>query len=210
LALEGCSKKTATLLRLLKETAMRLGEAWLTEWIDFDSQNRTVKCQNPEKHSRARAFEISSELTHILLAMPRNSQFIFTCLKKPVTNEDRKSHMQKLRRQKSILGHYRHRIAQKLKNPRSNEINYHSLRHWKATQLYHQTKDILYVMKFLGHRNIKNTLIYVDLESIAYPHGGNEYHAKTAITKTEALQLIEGGFEYVCSMGEVKLFRKRK
>jgi integrase len=116
----------------------------------------------------------------------------------------------KLRRQKGILGHQRLRVAQKLKNPRIAKISYHSLRHWKATQLYHQTKDILYVMKYLGHRSIKNTLLYIDLESISYPHGGDNYHAKTARTETEALKLIEAGFEYVCSMEEVKLFRKRK
>ena len=206
----GCSKKTATMLRLLKETAMRLGEAWLTEWTDFDSQNRTIISQNPEKHSRPRAFEISAELTQMLLALPRKSQFIFTCLKLPVAKEDRKSHLQKLRRQKSILWKQRHRVAQKLKNPRISQITYHSLRHWKATHLYHQTKDILYVMKFLGHRNIKNTLIYIDLESIAYPHGGDDYHAKTARTENEALKLIEAGFEYVCTIGETRLFRKRK
>jgi hypothetical protein len=27
---------------------------------------------------------------------------------------------------------------------------------------------------------------------------------------TEALQLIKAGFDFVCDMGEVKLFRKRK
>ena len=204
----GCGRKTSTLLRLLKETAMRVGEAWLTEWTDFDSQNRTVICQNPEKHSRARAFEISAELTQMLLALPRNSQFIFSCLKQPQDKEDRKAHLLRLKRQKGILGHQRLRVAQKLKNPRIARINYHALRHWKATQLYHQTKDILYVMKFLGHRAIKNTLIYIDLESISFPHGGDDYHAKAARTETEALKLIEAGFEYVCSMGEAKLFRK--
>lgn len=84
------------------------------------------------------------------------------------------------------------------------------MRHWKATQLYHQTKDVLYVMKFLGHRDVKNTLIYIDLESVGYSKGGENYHAKTAKTETEAIQLVEAGFEYVCDIGEVKLFRKRK
>jgi len=28
---------------------------------------------------------------------------------------------------------------------------------------YHKTKDILYVMRLLGHKNIKNTLIYTQL-----------------------------------------------
>jgi len=65
-------------------------------------------------------------------------------------------------------------------------------------------------MKFLGHRDIRNTLIYIDIEKLCYPHGGEDYHAKTARNEAEALQLIEAGFDFVCSMGEVKLFRKRK
>jgi integrase len=206
----GVKKKSAALLRLLKETAMRLGEAWLIEWKDLDAQTRTVTCNNPEKNSRARIFEISPELTQMLLSLPKNSQYIFSCCKEPIGKEDRKTHMRHLRRQKGLLGHQRKRIAEKLKNPRILEIHYHSFRHWKATQLYHQTKDILYVMKFLGHRSIKNTLVYIDLESVCFPHGGDDYHAKTARTEAEALKLIEAGFDYVCSIGEAKLFRKRK
>ena len=73
-----------------------------------------------------------------------------------------------------------------------------------------QTKDILYVMKYLGHRDVKNTLIYIDLESVCFAKGGEDYHAKTAKLETEAIQLVEAGFEYVCDIGEVRLFRKRK
>jgi len=208
--ISGSGKKTATLLRLLKETAMRLGEAWLVEWIDIDSQNHTVMCRNPEKNSRPRAFEISAELSQMLQSLPHNSQYIFSCSREPLDKEDRRSHLNHLKRQKGLLGHQRRRTAEKLKNPCIAEIKYHSLRHWKATQLYHQTKDILYVMKFLGHRDVKNTLIYIDLESVCYSKGGEDYHAKTAKTETEAIQLVEAGFEYVCDIGEVKLFRKRK
>jgi integrase len=208
--ISGSGKKTATLLRLLKESAMRLGEAWLVEWIDVDSQNHTVICRNPEKNSRSRAFEVSAELCQMLLSLPHNSQYIFSCSREPLTKEDRRSHLNHLTRQKGLLSHQRRRTAEKLKNPRIAEINYHSLRHWKATQLYHQTKDVLYVMKFLGHRDVKNTLIYIDLESVCYSKGGEDYHAKTARTETEAIQLVEAGFEYVCDIGEVKLFRKRK
>lgn len=96
-----------------------------------------------------------------------------------------------------MLGYQRRRTANKLKNPRIAMITYHSCRHWKATRLYHQTKDILYVMKFLGHRSIKNTLMYIDLERICYP-GGDDYTGKAARTEAEALQLVEAGFEYVC------------
>jgi hypothetical protein len=38
----------------------------------------------------------------------------------------------------------------------------------------------------------------------------DEYHSATAGTIEEAKQLIEAGFEFVCEMQEVKLFKKRK
>jgi len=36
------------------------------------------------------------------------------------------------------------------------------------------------------------------------------YHSATPKTIEEAKQLIETGFEYVCDMEGIKLFRKRK
>jgi hypothetical protein len=38
----------------------------------------------------------------------------------------------------------------------------------------------------------------------------NDYHSAVAKTVEEAKDLIEAGFEYVCEMENVKLFRKRK
>ncbi|MBS7632986.1 tyrosine-type recombinase/integrase [Candidatus Bathyarchaeota archaeon] len=35
----GCAKKKATLLQLLKETCMRIGEAKRLRWIDIDLEN---------------------------------------------------------------------------------------------------------------------------------------------------------------------------
>jgi len=209
----GCNKKTSTFVKLLKETGMRPGEAWLSEWTDFDSTNRTFICKNPEKNSRPRAFDnLSPELCQMLKALPQNSQYIFTCRRQPEeTKEDRKQHLKHSKRQKSILFKQRFRVSLKLKNPRIAEISYCSCRHWKATQLYHQTKDILYVMKFLGHRNIKNTLVYIDLERLAYPNGGDDYTAKVAITQEEKLALMEAGFEFVSMDPDGKqYFRMRK
>jgi len=57
----------------------------------------------------------------------------------------------------------RNRVAEKLKNPRIRRIHFHTFRHWKATTEYHKTRDILHVMKLLGHRNIQTTLIYTQL-----------------------------------------------
>ncbi|MBS7649143.1 site-specific integrase [Candidatus Bathyarchaeota archaeon] len=100
--------------------------------------------------------------------------------------------------------------ARKLQNPRINQIHFHTFRHWKATMLYHQTRDILYVMKFLSHKNIKNTLIYIQLEEAIFRGQEDDFICKAAQTVDEAKTLIEVGFEYVCDFNGIKLFRKRK
>jgi hypothetical protein len=71
---------------------------------------------------------------------------------------------------------------------------------------YAKTKDILHVMKMLGHRNIQNTLLYTQLISFE----SDQYHSATAKTVQDAQKLIEAGFEYVCEFNEVKIFKKRK
>ena len=82
----------------------------------------------------------------------------------------------------------------------------YSFRHYFATMLYHRTKDILLVKQQLGHKRIENTLIYTHL--VNFEDDG--YHARTATTTEEALELIEAGFEYVTEIDEKKIFRKRK
>jgi len=71
---------------------------------------------------------------------------------------------------------------------------------------YHRTKDILYTQKKMGHRNLKNTLVYTHLVNFK----SDEYIVKIAETVEEACKLIEAGFEYVTHMNGVKIFRKRK
>jgi len=75
----------------------------------------------------------------------------------------------------------------------------------RATE-YNKTKDILYVMQILGHKNIKNTLRYTQLVNIEE----DEYVCKAATTIRQASELIEVGYEYICEIDEAKLFRKRK
>jgi len=62
---------------------------------------------------------------------------------------------------KAIMIRGRKRQAFKLGNPRLKEIHFYTLRHWKATMLYHQTKDILFVKQFLGHKSIDNAELYI-------------------------------------------------
>jgi len=45
----------------------------------------------------------------------------------------------------------------------------------------HRTKDILQLMKMLGHKQIQNTLLY-------------EFHVKVAATIEEACKLADAGF----------------
>ena len=86
-------------------------------------------------------------------------------------------------------------------------IMHNTSRHWKATMEYHRTKDILYVMRLLGHKNIANTLIYTQLVEF---EEDDKYCTAIADNVEEARKLLETGFEYVCTHKDEMLFRKRK
>jgi integrase len=88
--------------------------------------------------------------------------------------------------------------------------NLHTFRHWKATMEYHKTKDILHVQQLLGHRDLRNTLIYINLEKAIFQNADEEYHVKVAENLQEACKLIAVGLEYVTDLNGAKLFRKRK
>ena len=103
----------------------------------------------------------------------------------------------------------RKRIANKLQNPRLLQIHFHTFRHWKGTMLYHQTKDPIFVMNFLGHKSVKNTLLYIQLEEAIFKDEDKGFICKTAKTVDEAKTWIEAGFEYVYEVDSIKLFRKR-
>jgi len=111
-----------------------------------------------------------------------------------------------LKTQRRLFEKQRLRIAAKLKNPRLKRITLHTFRHWKATMEYHKTKDILHVKNLLGHKNINNTLLYTQLVDFQ----DDDYSSRVAKTVNECCELVEAGFEYVCDMDNVKIFKKRK
>ncbi|MBE0513221.1 site-specific integrase [Candidatus Bathyarchaeota archaeon] len=88
--------------------------------------------------------------------VPRKSEYVF--------NSDPKV-------LETYFPNLRKRLAQRLSNPRLKEIHFHTIRHWKATMLYHQTKDILYVKEFLGHKRLDSTLIYINMEKALFYKG---------------------------------------
>ena len=190
--ISGCSKKVAACLQLLKETGMRIGEAWRLKWTDIDEEQNLVRCR-AEKGGNPRIFKVSGKLISMLKALPKINEYVFG-------NTNLNGFRWTFDRQKK-------RLAQKLQNPRLLSITFHTFRHWKATMEYAKTKDILYVKQLLGHRNINSTLIYTQLVNFE----ADEYYSATAKTTEEAKALIEAGFEYVCTTPEnIMLFRKRK
>jgi len=188
-------KVVGTFLQGLKETAADPGELWAIRWTDINPKARTVTINHPVKGHNPRILTISPELIARLNMLPKTSERVFPCLMK---NMYRNFWLQ------------RARIAKELSNPRLMEIVFTTLRHWKATMLYHQMKDILYVMKFLGHKTLKSTLIYIDLERALYGSGDDEFTVKVAESLDEACKLLEVGFDYVTDMEGRKIFRKRK
>ena len=186
-----CTIKAAALLQTLKETGARVGEAWTLKWTDLDNENRTIRI-TPEKGSNPRIFKISPKLHSMLQLMPKKGNCIFGNYP--------------LNGYRTCYTRQRKKAARKLGNPRLLQITFHTFRHWKATMEYHKTKDILHVMRILGHKNIKNTLVYTQL--IEFKE--DEFVCKAAKTVKEAMELIENSFEFVCAFDNVKMFRKRK
>lgn len=193
--ISSCGPKTATFLQLLKETAARAGEAFRLEWINVDIERRTITVK-PEKNSNPRILKVSSKLIGMINALPRKSDRIFGDIM--------------LSSIRVTFCNSRRRAAKKLQNPRLLKIHFHTFRHWKATMLYHQTKDILYVKEFLGHKRIEDTLLYVQIAEVIFKETNDEFTVRVATKPEEIKALLEVGFEYVCEKDALMFFRKRK
>lgn len=189
------SKRMSIFLQILKETGTDPGEANSIEWIDINTEAQTITINHPVKGHRPRILEVSKNLIDRLNTLPKKSNRVFQGI---VTSYQKN------------FSNQRKRIANKLNNPRLLKIKFTTFRHWKATTEYHKTKDILWVMKLLGHHSLKTTLIYIDLEKATYRSTNDEFTVKVAEDLNEACKLLEVGFEYVTDMNRKKLFRKRK
>ena len=185
-------------LQLLKETAMRSGEAKKLKWTDVDLERRIITLNDPEKGSLPRIFNtLSSTLLAMLNSLPRSSEHVFG--------------ERSLNSFKAVYQRSRAKIAFKLSNPRLLEIHFHTLRHWKATMEYHYTKDILHVMQFLGHKEIDNTLIYISLDKNLFSNlPDDSFTMRVVHNADEAAELGKIGFKPFDVVDGVKLYRKRK
>jgi integrase/predicted RNA-binding Zn-ribbon protein involved in translation (DUF1610 family) len=192
----GSHQKNAAFAQVLKETAMRSGEAKRLEWTDIDREKRIITLNAPEKGSNPRMWKVSMTLMEMLSALPKKSEQIFPG---------------SLKSMKGTFIDTRKRLAETLQNPRLLRTSFHTFRHWKATTLYHQTKDPYYVQHFLGHKSLKSTEIYINIEHTLFEAGANdEFTVKVAEKPEEIKALLEIGFEYVCQKDNLIFLRKRR
>ena len=190
LLIGGCSKTISTVLQTIKERGARVSEVTRIKWDDIDFKRNVISINYPEKGSLPRQIKVSAKLIAMLNNIPRRRKTVFA--------------------KKSQIAHQfykqRKRLAFKLKNSGLRQIGFHSIRHWHATMEFHKTKNLLHVQQRLGHKNIRNTTIYIHLIATE----GDEYHSATAKTAKEVCKLVDAGFDYVYDVDDLKIFKKRK
>jgi integrase len=192
----GTGKKTSTLLLLLKETGIRIGEALQLKWSDFDFQRGLVNI-TPEKGSNPRTLRISTELIAKLRHVEKTN----------TTLDPERVFGKNTRSVRRVYSMKRNRLAVKLQNPRIKKVTFHSIRHWHGT-IYCLRHGLLKTQQRLGHRSILNTMKYIHLAEVYFKEAKITYECRSAETLEEAKTLISKGFEYVTDIDGVKLFRK--
>ena len=184
------SFRHAACLRLLKETGMRIGEVTRLQFKDFDFERKTVRVM-AEKGSRPRELRLGEKLVAMV-------QQLFA----------RKQSFPTSAAARHYLENARKILAESNNNPRFLQIHLHSFRHFRATMAYAQTRDLLYVMKILGHRSITNTIRYTQLVDFK---DGESFICKVAKSADDAVKLVESGFEFASSFPDlIQLYKKRK
>ena len=76
--------------------------------------------------------------------------------------------------------------------------------------LYHETKDLIYVKEFLGHRKVETTLLYIQLAKAIFKETNDEFTVRVTKDPSEIQSLLEVGFQYICEKDGLLYFRKRK
>jgi len=190
-----CGKKIGVFLQGLKETGADPGELWRLRWIDVDLSARTVTINYPVKGHNPRIIKVSQEFINRLNTLPRGNERVFSgCMDAMYVN----------------FWLQRKTATRKFNNQRLMKITFTTFRHWKGTMEYHRTKDILHVQRLLGHKDIRNTMIYINLEQAIFNESDDQCHVKVARNLEEACKLAAAGFDKFTEIEGVQIFRKRK
>jgi integrase len=197
------NRRLATFLQLLKETAMRCGEAWRLSWDDIDFKSRLVSVRHPEKGSQSRTLRVSQRAVDMLNILSRDSSCIFH-----EAYDDEVKTMEGLDSFRRLFERHRKRIA--AAHPESNvaKIHFHTLRTWRATMEYLKTHDLEAVMMLLGATNPVHARRYVRLAQ-ALIQREDDYVTARASSPDEAEELVREGFDYVTEIQGVQIFRKQ-
>jgi integrase len=189
------SKSFALILSMMKDLGTRPIELNWLKLKDIDMETGIVTITSA-KHCVGRTLRIKGQTLVMLKAH---------VLRKNLSQNDRLFPVDS----GSISEGYRrlrNRLADNLSDMSLKTIRLYDFRHFKATMEYHRTKDLLHVKRLLGHKDLRTTLRYTQpIET-----EGDDFYSATAKTVEEAAKLIEQGFDYVCDIDAVKLFRKRK
>lgn len=73
---------------------------------------------------------------------------------------------------------------------------------------YHRTHDIVHVQQVLGHKNINNTIIYINIEASIYLAINDEWIVKIAHSLEEEVKLVETGYILVRTVNETTIMYK--
>jgi integrase len=190
-------KKLATAISISKDTGLRPIELTNLTLKHLDL-NKGIIYPETAKHGTPRALKITKQSLNIL------NNYIEL---KNLNINSKIFGKWDSKRFGALFRHCRNTTAEKLAKQSIKTIRLYDLRHYFATMLYRQTKDILFVKQQLGHNNIKNTLIYTQL---LVDEESDNYICKISTNPEQTKELIELRFEYITEQNGLKFFRKRK
>lgn len=179
--------------KFLYDTGARLNEAQRLEWTDINEKKNQVTVK-ASKNGKSRILDVSENLIQLLKSLHKKSDLVFVNYS---GNRSASFHNRVVK------------LARKYNNPRLKKISLHTFRHCKALREYHKTRDVLYVMAVLGHRDINTTYGYVEIYNQIYkPQQQVKYMSRIASTKEERCELINNDWQLVGKDGEDWYFKK--
>jgi integrase len=103
----------------------------------------------------------------------------------------------------------RNKLAKKLNDPTLLKIRLYDFRHYFGTMTMLKTGSVPFTANQLGHKEWKNTQVYVDMVAVLNQID-EEYYTAVAETPEQARKLIEQGFQKADEWEKAHIYRKRK